>query len=169
MKISINSKLNLSPDAQVLLHFFLKNQDLDCWWRNRALKELKDNGYVLSSYPKIILSTTKCKGLYHDVEEWIEDYRALFKGIKPGSMGDKKACTLKMKDFLRENDYSKDQILIATKRYLNTTNPLYIQQADYFIYKQSEKVKQSKLRSFCEEIERLPDEENKSIDFFKTL
>jgi len=90
----------------------------------------------------------------HEVDIWIQDYRNLFKGIKIGSQGDKNACTLKMKKFMKDNPtYSKDHIFNATKYYIDHTEPIYTMQADYFIYKTgNDKITTSRLSMFCEQL-----------------
>ena len=82
----------------------------------------------------------KYKKFFKDVkvssEEWIQEYRQLFKGIKPRSMGDPNACLKKMDKFLSVYpQYSKKQILAATENYIRSTEPTYIMQADNFIFK----------------------------------
>lgn len=89
------------------------------------------------------------------VSSWIEDYRAIFKGIKAGSMGDRIACTLKMGRFLIVYpEYDKDTILAAAKMYVDSIeDPRYAQRADYLISKTDiDKIKESRLASFCEEV-----------------
>jgi hypothetical protein len=74
------------------------------------------------------------------VEQWIDEYRKLFRGKKNGAMGDKNTCIAKMRDFIFKNpQYSKDDILKATAKYIaskSEQNYLYLRQADYFIKKQ---------------------------------
>ena len=90
------------------------------------------------------------------VNNFIEEYRMLFKDKKPGAMGDKKGCGNKMVQFFEEyKEYANvDTILKATKRYIDSVNDYtYIKQADYFIYKDDKnKQRTSMLASFCEEI-----------------
>jgi len=104
-------------------------------------------------------------GIVEEVETWIDDYRQLFKKSgRSGVMGSRKACVVKMRRFLEEYDYSKDIILSATERYINTQAVggfMFLQQADNFIHKeiteQGKKVPTSRLESFCEEVTELPD------------
>jgi len=73
-----------------------------------------------------------------NVEPWIDEYRALFKNTRPGAMGDRVACITKMQKFLTSYDYTKDDILKATKYYISTCAKdgyKYITNADYLISK----------------------------------
>ena len=67
--------------------------------------------------------------------DWINDYRSLFRGIKPGAMGDRSGVIKKMKKFLKQNNYSPQQILVATNWYIENTDARYIMKAHYFIEK----------------------------------
>lgn len=100
-----------------------------------------------------------------EIESYVDEYRNLFKGLKPGSMGDKKACVKKLVQFYKEYaEYAnKDLILSATKRYINSLNNYtYLKQADYFIFKQDHtKIDKSMLASYCEEIEMGAEEEDR--------
>lgn len=72
------------------------------------------------------------------VNQWIMDYRLLFKGVKPKSMGDPKACEDNMKWFLRSYpQYTKEDIIAAAKSHIeeNRNKPIYTRRADYFIKK----------------------------------
>lgn len=98
------------------------------------------------------------KALYEtEILTYVDDYRKLFKGLKPGSMGDKKGCTDKLVEFYKQYpDFAnKDLILKATKGYINSMNDYrFLTQADYFIYKYDvNKNRISKLASFCEEVD----------------
>jgi hypothetical protein len=102
--------------------------------------------------------------LKNQINDWIVDYRNLYKGTKVGIMGDPKSCLEKMCRFFVEYPQyaNKDLILNATKKYIETeafTNYKYLQRADYFIYKITGKEESSRLASFCSDIE-----ENKSLE-----
>ena len=68
-------------------------------------------------------------------DEFIEEYRNLWKGLKVGSMGSPMACKEKMLRWMGENpNYSKEDILKAAKIYINSLNNYqYLQAAHYFI------------------------------------
>ena len=56
-------------------------------------------------------------------DEFIEEYRKLWKGLKPGSMGSENACKEKMLRWMGENpNYTKEDILKAAKIYINSLN-----------------------------------------------
>ena len=88
-------------------------------------------------------------------DEFIEEYRKLWKGLKPGSMGSENACKEKMLRWMGENpNYSKKDILKAAKIYINSLNNYqYLQAAHYFIYKKDGKEEDSRLSAFIEEKE----------------
>ena len=88
-------------------------------------------------------------------DEFIEEYRKLWKGLKPGSMGSENACKEKMERWMKENpNYSKEDILKAAKIYINSLNNYqYLQAAHYFIYKKDGKEEDSRLSAFIEEKE----------------
>ena len=88
-------------------------------------------------------------------DEFIEEYRKLWKGLKPGSMGSENACKEKMLRWMGENpNYSKEDILKAAKIYINSLNNYqYLQAAHYFIYKKDGKEEDSRLSAFVEEKE----------------
>lgn len=74
-----------------------------------------------------------------DMDQFLADYRALFKGIRLGSMGDPNAVRRKMFKFMTDNPkYSKQEILDAATNYIKLTDRKYVRRADYFISKQEE-------------------------------
>ena len=88
-------------------------------------------------------------------DEFIEEYRNLWKGLKVGSMGSPGACKEKMLRWMGENpNYTKEDILKAAKIYINSLNNYqYLQAAHYFIYKKDGKEEDSRLSAFIEEKE----------------
>ena len=88
-------------------------------------------------------------------DEFIEEYRKLWKGLKPGSMGSPGACKEKMLRWMGENpNYTKEDILKAARIYINSLNNYqYLQAAHYFIYKKDGKEEDSRLSAFIEEKE----------------
>jgi hypothetical protein len=93
--------------------------------------------------------------LNNQVNEFIEEFRNKWKGLKPGSMGSPNTCKEKMKRWMSENpEYTPQQILNAADIYINSlNNHTYLQQADYFIYKKEGKDEQSRLSAFIDEVE----------------
>ena len=90
------------------------------------------------------------------VDDKVDEFRNKWRGLKPGSMGDLRACKEKLHRWMKENPkYSFDDILKAADIYLASegANLRYLQRADYFIYKQdSHKEEVSRLSSFIDEI-----------------
>lgn len=88
-------------------------------------------------------------------DEFIEEYRNIWKGLKLGAMGSPGACKEKMLRWMGENpNYSKEDILKAAKIYINSLNNYqYLQAAHYFIYKKDGKEEDSRLSAFIEEKE----------------
>ena len=91
----------------------------------------------------------------NELDGFIEEFRNKWKGLKPGSMGSLSTCKEKMKRWMQENPtYSPQQILTAAKIYINSLdNHIYLQQADYFIYKKDGKEENSRLSAFVDEID----------------
>lgn len=165
-------KLNLSLIFEI--HSLIKLQD------EKYIKiidytygkfELRQKGIDLvekvDNYKRI---KTISKPIETDVVDWIEEYRELFKGLKPGSMGDKKACSTKMEKFVKEYGFDKDTILRATQKYIDNeamnNNYKYLQKAHYFIYKQvgGKDNEISNLASFCEEVQDNVDSKSTSTN-----
>lgn len=131
------------------------------------LDSLESAGYILLNKNLITeVSQRKIKlgkivkseesDLYNSVISWIDEYRHLFKGTKVGAMGDKNSCITRMVELLkRRPDITKEIILEATQKYLNTTEPKYIKQAHYFIRKDEANQKDGRhslLEAICDEI-----------------
>lgn len=99
--------------------------------------------------------------------DFVTQYRQLFEGLKPKSIGNKKLVEKNIARFRTLYDYSDDQILEATQNYINehsTSNYTYMRQADYFIYKtvnkSGTKIEVSDLLTYCEQ---LVEEENTMV------
>jgi len=87
---------------------------------------------------------------------WIEDYRKLFNSKNTGRSGltsDSLSVHTKMKRFMIQFDYTKEEILEATQLFIkdNYGTP-YVQEADYFIFKKDGKKNEerSKLAAWCD-------------------
>lgn len=111
-----------------------------------------------------------------DVASWIEEWRNLWPtGVKSGGRlvrGDKRGVLGKMTKFVKENEFSKEEIFEATRIYLfekAQKQYQYMTCADYFI----EKNKSSTLAAFCEDVElrgnSLKATENGTNSFFKSI
>ena len=102
---------------------------------------------------KVVKKSTRT--ISEGFDEFIEEYRNLWKGLKVGSMGSPMACKEKMLRWMGENpNYSKEDILKAAKIYINSLNNYqYLQAAHYFIYKKDGKEEDSRLSAFINETE----------------
>lgn len=98
--------------------------------------------------------TTNRSKVNNDIDEFIEEFRKLFKGLKPGSMGSTSSCRDKMLRWMSENpQYSKENILTAVHNYINSLEDYrFLQRADYFIYKKDTDGESSRLSAFIDEI-----------------
>lgn len=125
-------------------------------WQNKGfIKVLNWNPITILTLPKLTNEQTKDI----KVEDWIDEYRSKFKGKKPGAMGDRSACIVKMKElFVRRPDLTKEVVMAATDKYIQSESInryKYLMQADYFISKNVGHTKDgrvSKLEAFCDEI-----------------
>jgi hypothetical protein len=121
--------------------------------------EVKDKpGHALTKSDKVDV-----KSIASGINEWLEDYRNLFKGLKPGSKGDKGACLNKMVRFFQEYPEfaDKDIIMKAASKYIQNEahqNYRFLQRADYFIFKLNGKEETSRLASFCDELDEVENE-----------
>lgn len=100
------------------------------------------------------------------VDERLQEFRDVWRGLKPGSMGDPKACRAKLIKWLDENqDYDMDDVINAAKAYINSmSNYNYLQRADYFIYKQeADKTTSSRLSAYIDESPSGDDWTNKLV------
>lgn len=180
MKVVIDLSKDLHPIGQLVL-FLLKEKRFEDIHRlfpvnyQKYIASLIKQGYVLNEekeeidLAKLILNKSKLKKIFGEIESsngWIDEYRELFKGKKSGAMGSRTACVKKMDKFIQEFGFSKETILHATRRYINKTKDggyNYLQQADYFIYKNEivagSSIEHSRLSTFCEEVDMLDKEE----------
>lgn len=173
LRITINKDLldsfNLNPAEYVYLYLlffasgddkeYLEKIEKDC---PDIIQALEKKMFVKNTGDKIIPreKTLELFNFSIKVEDWIQDFRDVFKGArKIKSMGDKQKCIKNMKWFLENYpNYTKDDIIGAAIRYINykkqTGEPC--RQADYFIKKQEDddgNVIVSDLLSILEDIE----------------
>jgi hypothetical protein len=85
---------------------------------------------------------------------WVEEYRKLFRSVRPDRAGTSISCTKRMKEYFKDNpSVRKDDVMEATRLYLKElTNPDYLQGADYFIKKGVGAAVTSKLTEYVERI-----------------
>lgn len=131
-----------------------------------ALNVWQQEGYIrIIDYSnlEIKLRATLSKDVEVDtssLEEFIKEYRNLFKSKKVGVMGSSTTCLKNMQEFMKTYpQYSKEHILKATSAYIDSCASdgyKYLQQADYTIFKAVDHTKAgrtSRLLQWCEEIE----------------
>lgn len=108
-----------------------------------------------SAYKDKKITRRSSRSVNNDVNNFITEFRNLWKGLKPGSLGSLGGCRDKMTRWMHENpEYSREDILKAAKNYINSLdNYKYLQQADYFIYKKDLGGESSRLSAFIDEVE----------------
>lgn len=146
-------------------------------WSPKALEKLglsasigelviKSEGDTLPTSESFNLSTSieqKSKSKKTEEEEvtidWIDDYMFKFSHTKtgvPGKAGDKKDVIKKMIKFLKDYDFTKDEILKAVDLYIanlvSNNSIRFIQECGYFISKKVEGITKSNLATWCAEV-----------------
>ena len=152
-------KANVSVDAYIFLYllslgkevpdFISENVDLEVL-QNEGFIKIVDNGVV--KRPK--LSALFAAAIESEkVADWIDEWRDIWpKGYKSGGKpvrGSKQDCIKKMEVFLKNTDYTKDDVYAAALAYvLDRKNKgyQYMTIANYFIQKGND----SALEAWCE-------------------
>lgn len=85
------------------------------------------------------------QSVMNDVDKWIDEWLQIFPaGVKSGGKlvrSDRAMCLKKMTDLVLNNKYYKDEIIEATKEYVNSfrdNDYMYMKCATYFISKKDE-------------------------------
>ena len=106
------------------------------------------------------------RSINSDLDVLAKEYRMLWKGLKPGSMGSEQGCKEKLFRWMKNNpDYSKEDIIKAAKIYINSLdNYTFLQQADYFIYKKDAYGESSRLSAFIDDISKPIDDWTSQIN-----
>ena len=165
-------KLNGSNIDLFLIEFESESYILEKLQEKQFIKIITYSEVILREKSKLLLDFLSIESSYSDYkskkvvkkstriisegfDEFIEEYRNLWKGLKVGSMGSPIACKEKMLRWMRENpNYTKEDILKAAKIYINSLNNYqYLQAAHYFIYKKDGKEEDARLSAFIEEKE----------------
>jgi len=107
---------------------------------------------ISSGNKKVIKKSSRL--IDNELNTFIVPYRNLWRGKKPGSMGSEISCREKMYRWMQENpQYSKEDIMKAARLYLDSLdNNIYLQRADYFIFKKDKYGESSQLSAFIEEV-----------------
>lgn len=147
-----NIVLNELQDKQFIK---LINKEVIVREKTKLLIDFLSIGSSYSDYKEKKIIKKSNRVINEGFDEFIEEYRSLWKGLKVGSMGSPNACKEKMLRWMGENpNYSKEDILKAAKIYINSLNNYqYLQAAHYFIYKKDGKEEDSRLSAFIEEKE----------------
>jgi hypothetical protein len=113
--------------------------------------------------PSLDLRTKKDKG-HKDVEVWINEWRAKWRGTRKQGMGNRSLCITNIKEFFTLfPEYSKEDVFQARDKYFADLNGdyTYLEQADYFIKKRVAdydnggfKTRRT-LLTYCEELKAL--------------
>lgn len=110
------------------------------------------------SNKKVIKKSSR--SINSDLDVLVKEYRSLWRGLKPGSMGHEQGVRDKLYRWMQNNPtYSKEDIIKSAKLYIQSLdNYNYLQQADYFIYKKDLNGESSRLSAFIDESEISVDE-----------
>ena len=183
------SEQNLSIDEYlILIHL---SDDIVYNNSNLVLTSLQDKGFIkIITNEKIILrekgtlfldlisidsinsakdkkiTKKSSRSINSDLDVLAKEYRMLWKGLKPGSMGSEQGCKEKLFRWMKNNpDYSKEDIIKAAKIYINSLdNYTFLQQADYFIYKKDAYGESSRLSAFIDDISKPIDDWTSQIN-----
>lgn len=179
LKLSVNKILTL-----IKIYFIANKLYFDYELDSSDIEYLKENKYIIvyenknikcylrekgkSVLEKVVsfkgIETNKVETIQEDkidnFEEKITKFRLKFNDLRVGAMGSKKNVRLKLKRWMKDNpDVTFKEILEATDAYIESLNGRYqfLQQADYFIYKQNQhKEETSRLSIFIEEGKKDP-------------
>lgn len=118
---------------------------------------LEKHGYVKQTDTEVVLRDKGVELFGQSADTFltfVRKYRDLFpKGIRTGGYlvrADEAGVAEKMRKFVKTHKYTEDEILAATRRYLNERRAegwKFVKTASYFIYKDG----QSALAAFCEQ------------------
>lgn len=122
--IGIHLGLNIDPET-------INDDEFTVILKNRIL----ERDYVNSRYiVNLSGGETETFDKLNAVTHRIDEYRKLFRGIRPKSIGNKQLCIEKMQKFLLSTDYTFDDVITATEYYIQQADTNFIQNADNFIY-----------------------------------
>jgi hydroxymethylpyrimidine pyrophosphatase-like HAD family hydrolase len=159
----------------VLTLYYLYSNDTSVY--TDISKEIINKHCELLREKKLITNynTLTKKGVYllkefdiiqdEDFDNFFEEWFNLFPSIKVNGYyvrSNKKECKKKLNLFLKENNFTKEEILEATREYINdcsNRNYEYMKKANNFIYKNNE----SELFNYCEKIKNYKDEETANL------
>jgi len=191
--ISKLTEYNLSVEEFILL-ISLQDIDIEIEIKDELLKSLEQKEYikiifeeneeipVIKKKGKLLIdslktvdldsvTTTKAirkiaKQIDPEINQFVTEFRHLWKGLKPGSMGSQNGCKEKLIRWMKDNPtQTKENILKAAKTYLKSLNDYrYLQAADYFVYKRDIHGESSRLSAFIDEAELPSDEWSSNLN-----
>ncbi len=183
-------KKNISADQYVVLMCLYNNDSKVLLkyvtsfgsFNTRLFNELKATGYInivgevkdeIYTFENLQLTDKFEKnilGKVEDVVSWITDWYDLWpKGITSGGYplrSDKPACLKKMRKFIVNNEYTKEQIFQATINYIEkckSNNYQYTRLAPYFIEKEDISLLSRECELLAEKIEPIKNTDNKTV------
>lgn len=157
--IIYNNSLNvLKPLEEKQFIKIITNEKILLREKGKIFLELISIENININSPKKILKKSS-RIINLELDELTKEYRNLWKGLKPGSMGSEQACKDKLYRWMHNNpSYNKNDILNAAKKYINSVDNFnYLQQADYFIYKKDLNGESSRLSAFIDENDIIQD------------
>lgn len=129
--LNIREDLNINVELSDEEHMFLfKNKIIIKNYITNSLN-LNIPFYEDDDGNKLIYNV---KNIKEEVNERVNDFRKLFLGIRPGSIGVRKEVVDKLVQFMFYHpEITFDKILNATNHYISTTDLNYVMNADNFI------------------------------------
>ena len=185
-------KKNITPNQLLLLYALDDSLSFPQINPHLEIKGLKREGYIVMNedmesgceitksgrkimidFNNYFIKAKKKTSIYimgKNYAKKIEEYRELFpaKKLPSGKPARQniKALTNNFRWFFETYGYTWDEIMTATKRYLNeyeVNDYLYMQTSQYFISKEDRsKIKQSQLADYCDMIREGVEEDNNS-------
>lgn len=97
---------------------------------------LSQNGYLKRTKDGLVITLDKTEPNTQITisDEDLKTYRNLFSGIRIGSIGNKQIVKNNLLQFLNENDYSMQEIINATRSFMQTADIQFVPNADNFVY-----------------------------------
>lgn len=160
--ISINTDIPYEGRQEVIISLQEKLFIKQIQEQNEEILIIREKGRMLIDFLSIeginSISNKKIvkrssRAVNNELNDFVDEFRNLWKGLKPGSMGSIGACRDKLFRWMKDNpSYTKEDILKAAKTYINSLNNYqYLQQCDYFIYKKDAFGESSRLSAFIDE------------------
>lgn len=193
LDISMLTEYDLSLEEFILLLSF-QDIDLDVEIKEELLKSLQEKDFIkiildeneeipvikkkgkllidlcqivnLDSVPARKAIKKIAKQIDPEINQFVTEFRHLWKGLKPGSMGSQNGCKDKLIRWMRDNPQTtKEDILKAAKTYLKSlADYRYLQAADYFIYKKDMHGESSRLSAFIDEADLPTDDWSSNLN-----